>query len=399
MKNKEVRICLTVGLFIFALYLAIQFWPVAMGFLGEIFAASLPLLIGAGTAYVIAIPMDFFRRIWFPKSKKKWVNRSRNAVCMVLAVLSVSAIIALVIGLVLPQLIECIKLIVDLFPASFDRLLSLLERYHLLSDEIIDVLKEIDWKSRLGEILGVVSTGVSGVVGIVISTVTGLISGTVTAVLSIIFALYLLMYRDRMKIQLHRAARAYFPSKIYGKLLRLLTVMDQSFHRYIVGQCLEALILGVLCAVGMLILRLPYEAMISALIAFTALIPVAGAYIGAAVGAFMILTVSPFKALVFVIFLFLLQQVEGNLIYPKVVGTSLGLPGLWVLAAVTVGGGIMGIPGMLLGVPLAATVYRLLSADVARREEAFLPPTPPVKETVAETEEREEKGNEEEKAP
>jgi predicted PurR-regulated permease PerM len=209
-------------------------------------------------------------------------------------------------------------------------------------------------------------------------------------VLSIIFSLYLLIYRDRLKIQLHRFSRAYLPSGLYRKILRLLTVMDQCFHRYIVGQCLEAVILGVLCAVGMLILRLPYEAMISALIAFTALIPIAGAYIGAAVGAFMILTVSPFKALVFLIFLFVLQQVEGNLIYPKVVGTSLGLPGLWVLAAVTVGGGMMGVPGMLLGVPLAATAYHLLSADVTRRELTLAPP-PPVPEKQKNEEPKNEK--------
>ena len=129
---------MTVGLFIFALYLAIQFWPVAIGFLGKVLSAALPLVIGAMVSYIVAIPMDFYRRVWFPKSKKAWVNRSRNAVSLVLAVLSVSAIIALVIGLVLPQLIDCIKLIVDLFPAAFDRLLSLMERYHLLSDELAE---------------------------------------------------------------------------------------------------------------------------------------------------------------------------------------------------------------------------------------------------------------------
>ena len=140
------------------------------------------------------------------------------------------------------------------------------------------------------------------------------------------------------------------------------------FHRYIVGQCTEAVILGGLCTAGMLILRLPYSAMVGALVAFTALIPVAGAYIGAAVGAFMIFTVEPVQALFFVVFLVVLQQLEGNLIYPRVVGASIGLPGVWVLAAVTIGGGVLGVGGMLLGVPLAAAVYQLLRNDVARRE-------------------------------
>ena len=161
--------------------------------------------------------------------------------------------------------------------------------------------------------------------------------------------------------------RCYLSEKIWGRVEYFLDVLNDCFHRYIVGQCTEAVILGALCAVGMGLLRLPYAMMIGALVAFTALIPVAGAYIGAGVGAFMILTVDPFKALVFIVFLVILQQLEGNLIYPKVVGSSMGLPGIWVLAAVTVGGGIAGVLGMLIGVPLAATFYRILRDDVKKR--------------------------------
>ena len=142
---------------------------------------------------------------------------------------------------------------------------------------------------------------------------------------------------------------------------------DDCFHRYIVGQCTEAVILGVLCTVGMLIFRFPYAPMIGALIGFTALIPVAGAYIGAAVGAIMILTVSPLKALLFLVFIVVLQQLEGNLIYPKVVGKSIGLPAIWVLAAITVGGSLMGIAGMLISVPITAALYRLLKEDMRRQ--------------------------------
>lgn len=146
-----------------------------------------------------------------------------------------------------------------------------------------------------------------------------------------------------------------------------LSVLNDSFHRFIVGQCTEAVILGVLCMLGMFILRLPHAVMIGTLIGFTALIPVAGAYIGAAAGALMILTVSPIKALIFLIFLIILQNVEGNIIYPKVVGKSIGLPALFVLAAVTIGGGLFGVIGMLVGVPLTAAVYRLLKEDVEQK--------------------------------
>ena len=156
----------------------------------------------------------------------------------------------------------------------------------------------------------------------------------------------------------------------YQKTLHVLSVMNDCFRRYTIGQCTEAVILGVLCTLGMWLLQLPYAAMIGALVAFTALIPVAGAYIGAGVGAIMIITVSPIKALIFLIFIVVLQQLEGNLIYPKVVGNSIGLPAIWVLAAVTVGGGVLGIPGMLLGVPLAATLYRLLREKLAQKEAA-----------------------------
>lgn len=161
--------------------------------------------------------------------------------------------------------------------------------------------------------------------------------------------------------------KVYLPQGLSEKLVLFARTMDHTFHSFIVGQCTEAVILGLLCTVGMLLLGLPYAPMIGALIGVTALIPVAGAYIGGGVGAFLILTVSPTKAMVFLIYLVILQQVEGNLIYPRVVGSSIGLPGMWVLAAVTIGGGLAGIPGVLLGVPLAAGCYQLLKGDVAKK--------------------------------
>ena len=147
----------------------------------------------------------------------------------------------------------------------------------------------------------------------------------------------------------------------------MLNTLNDSFHRFIVGQCTEAVILGGLCMIGMWIFRFPYAVMVGVLIGFSALIPFAGAYIGAGVGAFMILTESPLQALLFLVFIVVLQQLEGNLVYPKVVGSSIGLPGIWVLAAITIGGGLMGVLGMLLAVPLLATVYKLIQADVRKR--------------------------------
>ena len=212
------------------------------------------------------------------------------------------------------------------------------------------------------------------IVGGILSVVTSIFSGVVTAFLSIIFSVYMLLSKNRIASQLDRVSKRYIKVKVYERIKYVLKVLDDSFHRYIVGQCTEAVILGILCIVGMLILGLPYATMIGSLIAFTALIPIAGAYIGAGLGAFIILVSAgeggPFKALMFIIYIIILQQLEGNLIYPKVVGSSLGLPGIWVLAAVTVGGGVFGIPGMIIGVPLTAAIWRIVKDDVEKKEKA-----------------------------
>jgi len=206
---------------------------------------------------------------------------------------------------------------------------------------------------------------VTNVMGAVISTVSSVFSALVTGLLAVIFSIYVLLEQEDLRRQFGKLMGRYLSPRWQGRFSYVLHTVDDCFHRYIVGQCLEAVIIGVLCALGMGLLRLPYATMVGALVGFTALIPVAGAYIGAGVGAFMILTVDPFQALIFLVFLVILQQLEGNLIYPKVVGSSLGLPGIWVLAAVTVGGGILGIGGMLLGVPLAAAAYRILREEVS----------------------------------
>ena len=200
--------------------------------------------------------------------------------------------------------------------------------------------------------------------GAATSIISTVFSTVVTLTVGLVFAIYLLLGKEKLSGQFRRLSARYLPKKVTEKFYYVAGVVNQSFHSFIVGQCTEAVILGLLCMGGMLLLRLPYAAMIGCLVGFTALIPVAGAYIGAVVGAFMIFTVSPVKAVIFIAFLVALQQLEGNLVYPRVVGSSIGLPGVWVLAAVTVGGGVMGVGGMLLGVPLAAAAYQLLKNDM-----------------------------------
>ena len=362
------RDCLKIGVSIFVLYLAIHYWQSAANLVSALVGASLPLIIGGVVAYLVNILMANYEGRWKDNPKKPRLTRLRRPVCMLLAFLTLVAIVALVCGLIIPQLVDCVGLILAELPGFMYDAIDLAEEWKLFSPEVVESLESVNWNEQIGSLVGFVTSGIGDVVSLVVSAVSSVFSFLVTALLSLIFAIYLLSGKEDLASQADRLAKRYLGSRFYGKLTYFLNTLDDCFHRYIVGQCTEAVILGALCAVGMGMLRLPYALMVGALVAFTALIPVAGAYIGAGVGAFMILTVDPFKALIFLIFIVVLQQLEGNLIYPKVVGSSMGLPGIWVLAAVTVGGGLAGILGMLLGVPLAAVAYRIIWDDVKKHE-------------------------------
>ena len=369
------RDCVKVGVSIFLLYLAVHYWQTAANLVSALVSASLPLIIGGVVAYLVNILMANYEGRWKDNPKKPGLAKLRRPVCMLLAFLTLVAIVALVCGLIIPQLVDCVGLIIAELPGVMADAIDLAEQWKLFSPEVLASLESIDWNAQIGKLVGVVTSGIGDVVSLVVSAVSSVFSFLVTALLSLIFSIYLLSGKEELASQVDRLAKRYVGNRLYGKLVYFLHTLDDCFHRYIVGQCTEAVILGALCAIGMGILRLPYALMVGALVAFTALIPVAGAYIGAGVGAFMILTVDPFKALVFLIFIVVLQQLEGNLIYPKVVGSSMGLPGIWVLAAVTVGGGLAGIVGMLLGVPLAAALYRIIRDDVRKHETLNQPDT------------------------
>ena len=363
----EWRSCIKIGVTAFVLFLCITYWSSFAGFAGTLISAAMPLIIGCVIAYIINILMSFYEKHWFTKSQKPVTVKSRRPVCMLLAFITLVLVVVLLIKLVVPELIACVELLLAQVPGAIKSVVGWLEANGVVPEEMLASLKNVDWRSRLEQIVGVLTTGVSNVMGAAVNVVSSVFSGIVTALFALIFSIYLLTGKEKLGGQFDKLMRRYMKEKHYGKLRYFLSVLNDSFHKYIVGQCTEALILGALCTLGMLILRIPYATMTGAVIAFTALIPVAGGYIGAAVGAFMILTVSPIKALIFLVFIVVLQQLEGNLIYPRVVGSSMGLPAIWVLAAVTIGGGVMGI----IGVPLAATLYRLLRDDVNKPAQRF----------------------------
>jgi predicted PurR-regulated permease PerM len=368
----EWKTCFKIGVSIFLLYLCITYWSEVAKVLGTVIGAASPLIIGFVIAYIVNIIMCCYERYYFPKSDKKIVKITRRPVSMILAFVTVVALITAIIVLIVPELVNCVKIIIDGLPGFIDNAVVKLNNLSFVSDKAIAYLSEIDWQSKIGSISETVATGFVDIVGGIVSVVTSIFSGVVTAFLSIIFSVYMLLSKNRIASQLDRVSKRYIKVKVYERIKYVLKVLDDSFHRYIVGQCTEAVILGILCIVGMLILGLPYATMIGSLIAFTALIPIAGAYIGAGLGAFIILVSAgeggPLKALIFIIYIVILQQLEGNLIYPKVVGSSLGLPGIWVLAAVTVGGGVFGIPGMIIGVPLTEAIWRIVKDDVDKKE-------------------------------
>ncbi|MBQ2811609.1 MAG: AI-2E family transporter [Clostridia bacterium] len=370
MKKIDWKTCFRVGVSAFVLFLCIHYWPNISGFIGKCFTAAAPVFTGFVMAYIINILMSFYERHFFPNSKKKSVAKSRRPVSLTGAILTVIGVIALVIVLIAPQLVNCIEMLVNQLPGAIEKLIAKLNGLSFVSDELIASLASIDWKSRIGDIAQTLFSGVGDVMNVAVSAVSSIFTGIMAFVIGFIVALYLLMDKDKLGGQCKRVMNSWVPGRFLEKVMHVVCVADDCFRRFIVGQCTEAVILGSLCMVGMLILRLPYAPMVGALIAFTALIPIVGGLIDAGVGAFLILMVSPVKALIFIIFIIVLQQIEGNLIYPKVVGSSMGLPALWVLAAVTVGGGVLGIGGMLIGVPMAAVVYRLIKESLNEKESA-----------------------------
>lgn len=362
------KTCFRAAVCIFLLYLCILYWPSAAGILSAAFSAASPLFIGCVIAYLVNLPMKFYEKHYFPKSKSALAGKTRRPVCTLAAFVTLVAVVILVVNLVVPELISCIGVIFSALPAAINAIIDALDKIHVLPEDIIAALSAVDWHAKINQILNLLTSGVGNVMNVLISTVSSVFSGIVTGLVAIIFSIYLLLGKDDLSRQCDKLMRRYVKAGWYRKLLHVLAVLHKSFSRYIVGQCIEAVILGTLCALGMVILRMPYATMIGVLIAVTALIPVAGAYIGGGVGALMIFSVSPMQAVIFVVYLVILQQVEGNLIYPRVVGSSLGLPAIWVLAAVTIGGGVMGIAGMLLGVPIMAAIYQLVRETISRSE-------------------------------
>ena len=323
-----------------------------------------PLIMGIGFAFVLNVPLRFLEVKLF-KSKNKVVLKAKRPVSILLALVIITGILTLVLKLVIPELVKTVQVLVDIIP---DFINNVKDRATVLYNKYPDIKNWFEGINETGElsdtILKTIKGSAGGFLGSTLGFISSIFSGAVNLVVGLIFAIYILANKERLKNQCRKMFIAWFPEKFTNKFFHICSVSDSIFRKFVVGQITEAVILGSLCTIGMLIFKFPYAGMVGALVGITALIPIVGAFIGAGVGAFMIMMSDPIQAVFFIIFIIVLQQIEGNLIYPKVVGSSVGLPAMWVLAAVTVGGGLLGIFGMLLGVPIASVVYTLAREDV-----------------------------------
>ncbi|MCI8508789.1 MAG: AI-2E family transporter [Lachnospiraceae bacterium] len=371
MKNHNMKHFIQYGFVVAFLCLFVMYFKWILNWGGRLLSVAYPLILGCVFAYVLNILMVRLEKIYFPKSKNKLITKSRRGMCMVFSLALLTLIVIFVLYLVIPQVIDCFVIISKDVPEVFQNVIQfLIEK----SDELPALQKQLteldlDWGNIINKVSAGLMTGTKGLLTSATTIVGSFFGAVVNVVVGLIFSMYVLACKEEIGVKINRMMKAFMKTSLYEKTVYVLGIIDESFSSFILGQATEAVILGSLCALGMWILRLPYAGPIGALVGLTALIPIFGAYIGAALGAFMIVTVDPKQAVVFLVFLVILQQLEGNLIYPKVVGSSIGLPGIWVLAAIMIGSGLGGVVGMLLGVPVAASIYKLLRDATKNKEE------------------------------
>ena len=349
--------------------------------LGSFFSLFSPLLIGAGIAYVMNLLLKAIERLWdmaLKKAPELWRVKLKRPICLTATILLFLGIIFAIFFILIPRLEEAGSTLIANVPGYITQIQNWWESLVDFAAGHGGTLPELSMnvEDATKFISKILSSDSSNVVNTTIDITTSILGALVNILLALVFSVYMLAQKETLISQSRRLLLAALPRKAGQRTMHILKLTNNAFSSFVTGQVTEAFILGSLCCIGMLILRLPYALPVSVIISFTSLIPIFGAWIGAATGAFLIVFVSPIKALTFLIFLLILQQVEGNLIYPKVVGKSVGLPGLWVLAAVTIGGGIFGMLGMLLGVPICSVIYALVQ-DFIRSQptEDLTPPS------------------------
>ena len=354
------------GLIIFTALLIACFWKydLVVAILRFVFGIIFPFVLGGAIAFVLNVPMNFIERHLFPderKEKSKVVAKVARPVSLILVILFVISIVALVLFVLVPQLGDTFATLGNSIQAFIPKVEEMARELFHDNKEILAMINslEFDWNGIVKKMMSFFSSGAETMLDSTIGVAKSIVSGLTTFFIAFVFSCYILLQKKKLNIQVKKVLFAFVPKGKAEAILEICTLTYNTFSSFLTGQCVEGIILGTMFVVVMTILKLPYALLIGILIAFTALIPVFGAFIGCAVGAFLIFMVDPFKALIFIGVFLVLQQLEGNLIYPHVVGNSVGLPSIWVLAAVSVGGNLMGVVGMLIFIPLVSVLYAL----------------------------------------
>ena len=338
-----------------------------LGLLAAAVNMAAPFILGAAIAFVLNVPM---RRIESSLScvlKKN--SRLLRPVSMALSILLVAGVLFLVMFVVAPQLVRTLLGLQSSIPVFFGEVRQWLEKLFAENPQILTNMEQIqiDWQELFNDALKFLKNGAGSMLDTTFSAAISIVNGMSTFLIGFIFSIYILLQKENLIRQTKKLLAAFLPEKTVAGIIRIAALTSKTFSNFFTGQCVEAVILGSMFFIVLMVLRLPYALLIGVLIAFTALIPVFGAFIGWAVGAFLLLIISPMDALLFSAVFFTLQQIEGNMIYPHVVGNSVGLPSIWVLVAVTLGGSMMGVVGMLIFIPLCSVLYTLLRDTVNER--------------------------------
>lgn len=349
-----------------AFFCALQNLPVLIALLGGVFGVLSPFLAGGAIAFILNVPMRAIESLL--PSKKRW-KKFRRPLALILTLAAVTGVVTLAVCVISPGVGEAVRSVAAQIPKATQRLESQLAALESWLPQLQALLGDIDfdWKALSEKAISLVRDWGGGLVSSGGVLIGGVVSGVSMFVIGLIFSFYVLLQKERLSRQGRQVLYALLPESWADQVLSVLRLSNRTFSSFLSGQCVEAVILGSLFVVAMTIFRMPYALLVGVLIALTALIPVVGAFIGCIVGALLIAVTNPWQALGFIVLFLVIQQIEGNLIYPHVVGNSVGLPSIWVLVAVTLGGKLMGIAGMLFFIPLCSVLYTLFRGFVKAR--------------------------------
>lgn len=366
MKDKTRKDIIIIISYIALVIFALVNFSKILAFLGKVISIFSPFLLGIILAFVLNVLNNFIEKKIFGKIKpsKIW-NKIKRPLCITLSLILVFLTIFFVMNLLIPQLKNSASLFTDTLPAYKEDIIGILNKFDVDESTVNKVGEYLD---NFGKVITDYIKGNSkDVITVTTEVATSVVNIISKGIITLVFAIYMIAQKETLSRQINKVMKAYLKPKTINKINTVGTLANKTFSNFVTGQCLEALIFGSLVFVGMLIFRFPYASTIGVLLGFTALIPIFGAFIGTAIGFILIMMVSPVKAILFVVFIIVLQQIEGNLIYPRVVGKSIGLPGMWVLLSVTVGGSIGGILGMLIATPLCSLLYALFTRMINDR--------------------------------